>query len=137
MEKEIPKFEVIVSGIIFDPEKKKILIGKRKEGHGANLLGWAFPGGRLMPGEDIDKALKQKIKLKTGYSVKNIGTFFSRTHERRPGLVTISFLTKVFEGKEMPGDDITELKWVSVDKLDSYFKIPIHKKLKEFLSELV
>ena len=134
---ETPKFEVIVLGIIFDSENKKILIGKRKQGHDANLLGWCFPGGRLMPGEDIDKALKQKVKLKTGYSVKNIGTFFSRTYEEKSEVVSISFLTTVFEGEELPGDDIEELKWVNPNDLDEYFKIPMHKKLKEFLLELI
>lgn len=137
MEKENPKFEVIVTGIIFDAEKKKILIGKRKENDDPNKLGWCFPGGRLSPGEDIDKALKRNIKLKTGFSVKNVGTFFSRTHPEKPGLISISFLTTVFEGEEAPGNDLSELKWVSVDKIEKYFKIPLHVKLKEFLLELV
>lgn len=137
MEREAPKFEVIVLGLIFDSENKKFLIGKRADGPDADLLGWCFPGGRINPGEDIDKALKQKVKLKTGYSVKNIGTFFSRTHEENPNIVSISFLTKVFEGEEQPGDDIVELKWVGVNELENYFKIPMHRKLKEFLKELV
>jgi ADP-ribose pyrophosphatase YjhB (NUDIX family) len=136
MAKENPKFEVIVLGIIFDSEKKKFLIGRRKKGDN-KLLEWCFPGGRLMPGEDIDDALKEKIKLKTGYSVKNIGTFFSQTHEENPDVVSVSFLTKVFEGDEMPGDDLIELKWMSVDEIDKHFKIPIHNKLREFLSELI
>lgn len=137
MENEKPCFEVIVEGIIFDPENKKFLIGKKEEGHGGNLLGWCFPGGRLMPGQDIDKALKEKVKLKTGYVVKNIGTFFSRTYDERPEVVSISFLTRVFEGEEMVGNDLMELKWVSLDEMEDYFKIPLHKKLKEFLSELI
>ncbi len=137
MEKENPKFEVIVLGIIFDSEKKKFLIGKKLDGPDAELIGWGFPGGRIIPGEDIDDTLKKKIKLKTGYSVKNIGTFFSQTYNENPGIVSISFLTKVFDGEEKPGDDVVELKWVSVDELDNYFKIPLHKKLKEFLSELI
>ncbi len=137
MAEEKPKFEVIVLGIVFDSEKKKFLIGRKEDGPDAELLGWGFPGGRIMPGEDLDKALKEKVKLKTGYSVKNIGTFFSRTYNENPGIISISFLTKVFEGEEKPGDDIIELKWVSVDELENYFKIPMHKKLKEFLSELI
>jgi len=137
MEKENPKFEVIVLGIIFNSAKKKILIGKRKEGNDAKLLGWCFPEGRIMPGEDIDKALKQKIKQKTGYSVKNIGTFFSQTYEEKPEIISVAFLTSVFEGEEQPGDDIEELKWVSPNEIEGYFNIPIHKKLKEFLLELI
>ena len=137
MENENPKFEVIVLGLIFDSSKKKILIGRKKDNEDAKLLEWCFPGGRLKEGEDIDKALKEKVKLKTGYSVKNIGTFFSRTYEKSPNLVSVSFLTKVFEGEEKPGDNFVELKWVSIDEIENYFKTPMHKKLKEFLSELI
>jgi len=137
MENQAPKFEVIVLGIILDPTKKKILIARRESDPYIEKLEWCFPGGRLEVGEDIDQALKKKIKLKTGFSVKNIGTFFSRTYEENPDIVSISFLTKVFEGKESPGDDIVELKWVSPSEIENYFKIPPHKKLKEFLLELV
>lgn len=137
MEKECPKFEVIVIGIVFDSAKKKFLIGRRASGPDAELLGWCFPGGRIMPGEDIDDVLKEKVKLKTGYSVKNIGTFFSQTHDENSNIVSISFLTTAYEGEEMPGDDIEELKWVSAEELEQYFKIPMHVKLKEFLHELV
>jgi 8-oxo-dGTP diphosphatase len=137
MQNETPKFEVIVLGIILDPTKKKILIGRRESDPYIKNLDWCFPGGRLSPGEDIDQALKKKIKLKTGYSVKNIGTFFSRTYDENPDLVSISFLTKVFEGEENPGDDIVELKWVSPKEIETYFKVPMHKKLKEFLLELI
>jgi|GEM_PF-1055840 ADP-ribose pyrophosphatase YjhB (NUDIX family) len=138
MENEISKFEVAVLGLIFDSTKKKILIVKREDDDkDAELLRWCFPGGRLTPGEDIDKALKKHIKNKTGYVVKNVGTFFSRTYEEKPEVVSISFLTKVFEGEEEPGNGIAELKWVKIDEIESHFKIPIHKKLKEFLLELV
>ena len=136
-EKESPRFEVIVLGLIFDSAKKKILIGRRRDDDNVELLKWCFPGGRIQPGDDIDKTLKQKIKLKTGYSIKNIGTFFSRTYEEKPEIVSISFLTKVFEGEEKPGDDLVELKWVDIDEIENYFKIPMHRKLKEFLSELI
>ena len=137
VEKENPRFEVIVLGLIFDSAKKKILIGRRRDDDNVELLKWCFPGGRIQPGDDIDKTLKQKIKLKTGYSIKNIGTFFSRTYEEKPEIVSISFLTKVFEGEEKPGDDLIELKWVNIDEIENYFKLPMHKKLKEFLFELI
>jgi 8-oxo-dGTP diphosphatase len=137
MENNIPKFEVIVLGIILDSTKKKILIAKRESDPYIKELDWCFPGGRLQVGEDIDKALKKKMKLKTGYSIKNIGTFFSETYDENPDLVSISFLTKVFEGEEIPGDDIVELKWIHPKEIGQYFKIPIHRKLKEFLLELV
>jgi ADP-ribose pyrophosphatase YjhB (NUDIX family) len=131
------KFEVIVLGIIFDPIKKKILIGKRENDPKIKELTWCFPGGRLHKGEDIDRALKRSIKEKTGYIIKNLGAFFSKTYPENPELVSICFLTKVFEGIEKPGGDLVELRWVDPKDLGKYFTTSYHKKLKEFIEELV
>ena len=131
------KFNVVVLGIILDQEKKKILIGKRENDPNIKELTWCFPGGRLNLGEDLDEALKRNIKEKTGYDIKNLGAFFSRTYPEDPELLTVSFLTKVFEGEEKPGDDLVELKWVDPKELDKYFTTTYHKKLKEFIEELV
>lgn len=135
MEKE--KFEVIVLGIIFDPKTKKILIGRRENDPEIPELTWCFPGGKMLPGEEIDATLKKQIKLKTGYKIKNLGAFFSKTYPEKPELLAVYFLTEVFEGKEKPGDDIKELKWVSPKELERYFTTSFHPKLKKFLLELI
>jgi len=131
------KFNVIVLGIIFDPKTKKILIGKRENDPKMPELTWCFPGGELLVGEEIDTTLKNKVKLKTGYDVKNLGTFFSKTYEEDQSLLAVYFLTQVFEGEEKPGDDLVELKWVSPSELENYFTTSFHRKLKKFLIDLV
>ena len=131
------KFNIIILGIIFDPKTKKILIGKRENDPHIPKLTWCFPGGELPIGEEIDATLKKKIKLKTGYSIKNLGAFFSKTYPENPNLLAVYFLTKIFEGEEKPGDDLIELKWVSPKELENYFTTSFHKKLKEFISDLV
>ena len=73
---ELDNFGVVLLGIIFDPEKRKILIGKRENDINIPKLSWCFPGGRLSHGEELDKVLKKKINEKTGYEIKNIGTIF-------------------------------------------------------------
>ena len=137
MDKDKPKFEVVVLGILFDPSKKKILIGRRENDPYIKALEWCFPGGRLMVGEDVDQTLKKKMKLKTGYSIKNLGAIFTDTIKERPSMVEVYFLTEAFEGKEKIGDDIVELKWISPKEIDTYFKVSMHRKLKEFLKDLV
>lgn len=137
MVKTPQKFEVVVLGIIFDPRKKKILLGRREKDPYIKNLGWCFPGGRLELGEDVDQTLKRNMKLKTGYSVKNLGAIFSRTYPEKEELLGVYFLTEVFEGNEKPGGDIVELKWVSPKEIEKYFTTSYHKKLKEFLNGLV
>jgi len=135
--KDKGEFNVIILGIIFDPKTKKILIGRRENDENIPKLTWCFPGGELPIGKEIDATLKKKIKLKTGYSIKNLGAFFSKTYPENPNLLAVYFLTQIFEGEEKPGDDLIELKWVSPKELENYFTTSFHKKLKEFISDLV
>ena len=134
---KIDNFEVIILGIIFDPKEKKILIGKRENDPVLPELTWCFPGGRAVHGEDVDKTLKNSIKAKTGYDIKNLGAIFSKTYPEKENLLAVYFLTQIFEGEEKPGDDLTELKWVNPKELEDYFTTSFHKKLKEYLIDLV
>jgi len=131
------KFEVVILGIIFDPQKRKILIGRKENDENIPDLTWCFPGGRLAINKDVDETLKEKIKLKTGYCIKNLGSIFSQTYPEKPDLIGVYFLTQAFEGQKKPGDDIVELKWVSPKELENYFTTSLHRKLKTFLTELV
>ncbi|MFC1710567.1 NUDIX hydrolase [Nanoarchaeota archaeon] len=134
---EKEKLNVVALGIIFDPKEKKILIGKREIDTPTKELIWCFPGGKLIPGEEIDFLLKKHIKARTGYEIKNLGAIFSKTYPEKPDLLAVYFLTEVFEGEEKAGEDIVELKWVSPKELENYFTTSFHKKLKEYLIELV
>ena len=134
---EEEKLHVIVLGIIFDPKEKKILIGKRENDPNFKELSWCFPGGKLMPGEGIDDVLKKHVKENTGYEIKNLGAIFSKTYPEKLDLLAVYFLTEIFEGEKKAGKDFTELKWVSPKELRDYFTTSFHKKLEEFLVDLV
>lgn len=130
-------FDVILIGVIFDPAKRQILIGRKEKGD-PDLpdLTWHFPGGRLHHGEDIDKKLKQRIKDKTGYDVKNLGAIFSKVYPEQKDLMAVYFLCEVFGGEEKKGDDIIELKWVDPEKIEEHFTTSFHPRLKEYIINL-
>lgn len=129
-------FHVILLGIIFDPKKKKILIGRRENDADIPQLTWGFPEGRLRHGDDIDKILKRGVKTKTGYDVKNLGAIFSKTYPEQKDLLAIYFLCEVFGGEAKPSDDFIELKWVSPEELEKYFTTSFHSRLKEYIMSL-
>lgn len=135
--KELPKFEVILIAIIFDPKNKKMLLAKRKSQSHKPELEWCFPGGWAKFEEDVDKTLKNKIINKTGYRIKNLGSIFSQIHPEQKNIIEIYFLTEIFEGEEKIGDNVMELRWVPPSEIEEYLRLPLHRKLKEFLSELV
>ena len=67
-------------GVIFDPAKRKILIGKRV--HDPYIKNkWCFPGARLEYGEDLERSLEAVFKKKTGLEVKSLGSVFSKILE--------------------------------------------------------
>lgn len=134
---EIKKFEVRIIGIIFNPKTKKILIGRKDNDPVLPELTWCFPGDFATYDEDVDKTLKRTIKEKTGYIVKNLGAIFSKVYPEKNDLLGVYFLTQIFEGEEKVGGVFKEIKWVSPKEIRKYFTTSFHKKLEEYLCDLV
>ena len=129
-------FHVILLGVIFDPGKRKILIGRRENDPDIPKLSWVFPGGKLLHGEDLDKKLKQMIEEETGLNVKNLGTIFSKVYPEKEDLLSVYFLCESIGGDEKPGGDLVELKWVSPDEIEKHFTTSFHPHLKEYIFNL-
>ncbi len=132
-EKGINNFQVIILGIVFDPKERRILIGRREDDPYIPQLTWAFPGGRLTDDGEVNKALKEKIKEKTGLIVKNLGAVFAKTYEEKRDLLAVYFMCEAISGKLKAGKDFKELKWVKPRELDKYFTTSFHPRLKQYL----
>ena len=130
------KFNVILLGVIFDPAKRKILIGRRENDPYIKELTWVFPGGSLNYEEDLDAALKKKIKEKTGLDVKNLGAIFSKTYPEKKEFLSIYFLCEVIGGKEKAANDLLELKWVKPEEIEKHFTTSFHPHLREYILNL-
>lgn len=135
-EMEFDKFNIVLLGVIFDPNKKRILIGRREKDPYIEKLTWCFPGGRLNYGEDLEETLKKRIKEKTGLKIENLGAIFSKVYPEKEGLLAIYFLCEVISGKEKPADDLIELKWVKPEELENYFTTSFHPHMKEYVLNL-
>lgn len=129
-------FLVNVIGIIFDTEKRKILIGKRENDPHIKELGWGFPGGRPGYKEELENYLKKEIKKKTGIEIESLGAIFAKTYPEKKEFLSIYYLCEKIGGKEIPGEKFTELKWVNPEELESYFTTSFHPKLKEYILNL-
>lgn len=133
---EMAKFNTILLGVIFDPAKRKILIGRRENDPYIKELTWVFPGGSLNYEEDLDAALKKKIKEKTGLDVKNLGAVFAKTYPEKKEFLSIYFLCEAVGGEEKAADDLVELKWVKPEEVENYFTTSFHPHMKEYILNL-
>jgi 8-oxo-dGTP pyrophosphatase MutT (NUDIX family) len=135
----------IVSGMIVSKDNK-ILIGSGRDGSVYNDC-WLIPGGGIDEGETKLQTLVREIKEEAGIDVsdyepelvENAATGKSEKTLRDTGervLVHMKFFTyrinipKLAENiKTQAGDDLIELSWVPIDKLNAYTISPPSKKL--------
>ena len=133
--KEHDDFKVVLVGMIYNPENKKILIGKGNLDPNSKS-GWCFPGARLKQNENLDKKLKEKIQAQTGYKVKNLGSIFVRTPKKEPNTFIVYFMCEIFSGNEKPEKGLTELKWINPIECQKYFTKNMNTRLKEYFKSL-
>ena len=54
----------------------------------------------------------------------------------KPTLLAIYYLCETIGGKELAGDDFTELKWIPPEEVEKYFTTSFHPELKEYINNL-
>ena len=120
--------------VIFDTERKKILITKRKKQAQITELIWCFPGGKIDYDDNLEELLEEKIREKLGVRVASLGSIFAETHSRNSGkLFSVYYLCEFIGGKGKIGDDFEEIKWVSPEEIEGHFGSALHPALKEYL----
>ncbi|UCD03702.1 MAG: NUDIX domain-containing protein [Candidatus Woesearchaeota archaeon] len=129
-------FLVNVLGIVYDPDTKKILIGRRENDEQLPQLTWCFPGGRPEYEKDLEEYLKQQVKIKTNLDVDVKKLIFARIMPEKKEFLLIYYLCKV-EGREAKAQGkFVEVKWVKPTEVTNYFTTSLHPKVFEFLKTL-
>lgn len=127
---------VVLLGIIFDPEKRQILIMRREDDEYIKKLKWAFPGGRADSEDKLEDTLTRKVKEETGYNVEILGSVFARIPPEKKDLVLVYYLCEVIGGEERAGHGAEELKWVKPEELRKYFTTSFEPILEEYITNL-
>ncbi len=127
----------ITLGVIFNTQTRKILIVKRKKAANITGLKWCFPGGKIEPGKDLEKGIKEKIKEKINIEVENLGSIFAESHSENNGdLLAIYYLCEFISGEEVLNEELEEIKWINPSEIESYLTKGLNPKLKEYLSNI-
>lgn len=129
-------FLVNTLGIIFDPEKRMILIGKRVNDPFIKKLSWCFPGGKVEYGFDLEGGFEKIVKEKTGLIIKSLGPVFAKIPEESEEILLAYLLCEVIKGNEKPAKDLVELRWVRPQDLEKHFTTSFDPRLKEYIMNL-
>ena len=125
------KFKVILVGIIFKPETRKILIGKNK-----GDTKYSFLEGELNYEEELGAKLKRITSEKTGYKVHNLGAIYAENMLEEKNKLKLYFLCEATEGDETPGEKVEELKWIKPSQAEEYLQTNLPNHLKEYINNL-
>jgi len=125
------KFKVKIIGILFSPKARKILLGRNK---GDKKL--SFLEGHLRYNEELDIGLKRVAKEKTGYIIHNLGAVYAENKLKDKEMLQIYFLCEATEGKEVPGTNVAELKWIHPKEVEKYLKEKLPTRLRGYVRSL-
>lgn len=126
------KFPKVGMGVIVI-RNGKVLLGKRKNAHGDG--DWAFPGGHLEFGEEIEDCVKREVSEETGLKVET-ATFAKLTNdiflEEDKHYITIYMVTESKDGEArvMEPEKSEEWQWFEWGNLPQPLFLPIRNLLK-------
>lgn len=120
----------VALGIVF--KEGKVLIIERAKQEGS--LTWAFPGGKIDPGEDSSHAVVREVLEETGVEVNQLSLLGEILHEDRN--VHISYWrAEAFRGEAtiMEPDKALSVIWATPEEAETRFTSTIAPCVREAL----
>jgi 8-oxo-dGTP diphosphatase len=115
----VPAVDFII--INDDDNNPKILLVRRKNDPFKGML--SIPGGFINVGETAEDAMRREAKEETSLVVEPIsilGVYSDPRRDPRMHTLSVTFITRIVEGREDARDDAAALQWVKIeDELDS------------------
>lgn len=122
------RFYVKIVGIIFDPKKRQILVGKN-----FGDKKYSFLEGNLDHDEEMDKTLKRITKEKTGFKIHNLGAVYAENMLLDKEKLKVHFLCEATEGKQKAGPNVEELVWVKPSQVEEKLGVKLPNRLREYI----
>ncbi|MBD2177388.1 8-oxo-dGTP diphosphatase MutT [Pseudanabaena sp. FACHB-1998] len=113
------KYRRIGVGVVWDRDRQRILIDRRlPEGELAGY--WEFPGGKIEPNEDAAACIKRELLEEIAIEVEVGEHLITIDHEYETLKVSLIVHHCLHVSGEPQALACTEMRWVSVDDLDTY-----------------
>ena len=106
-----PLFQVFAVAVIFNAEKKILLVKSTYQRHHP----WGLPGGSLEYGETAEEAIVRELREETSLHIEIERFLFVKTW--KPDRVGIYYLCGIKDGEFHPSDEVSEFGYFSPDNL--------------------
>ncbi len=114
------KHIVAISALVKNKKGDRVLVIKRSKNEIAYPGKWAFPGGKVEPGERIIDTLKREVMEEAGLEIEDDKQFITDYTFVRPdghNVVGFSFLVKAKSHNVKISKDFDDYKWISPEEL--------------------
>jgi len=123
--------------IVYNPQNKRILIGRRERDPLVKTLVWNFPGGRPGYSKNLEDYLKIEVKKKTNLDIKIKKLIFARIPEENGRFLLLYYLAEPLNvGKEKAGEKFVEIKWIKPTEARKFFTTSLHPEIANLLKKL-
>lgn len=126
------KISVGSSAVIFNPDRKKLLLTRR-----ADNGQWCLPSGRLDPGESITECCIREVLEETGLTVEVVRLIgvYSSPHEiveypdgNKVQIVSVCFEARIVSGELAVSDETLEFEYFDLKDTETIDLIPNHRQ---------
>ncbi len=124
MSREYPTRPFVGIGIVVLKPDAVLLV---RRGKAPNWGKWSLPGGAQELGETAEEAARRELEEETALQVgpMHLAANVDSIHRDEEGRVRfhytiIDFAAAWVDGDPRPGDDVSDLTWAPLDRLDDY-----------------
>lgn len=125
---QYPTSYTTVDVAIYNEDYSRLLLGRKK-----NEDQYRFIGGFVNAGERHETSARREVKEETGVEITDLNWVCSlpiddwRYRGESDKITTVLFTAKIMFGDPKPNDDIFELKWFDVEKINEDDLVPNHR----------
>jgi 8-oxo-dGTP diphosphatase len=108
----------VAVGVILDAQQRILITRRANDAHQGGL--WEFPGGKVEPGESLQRALCRELKEELGITINRTSELLQVTHDYGDKKVLLDVHVVWEHSGEATGLESQPLNWVSAAALSDY-----------------